>query len=102
MIGEPFRIGPLTVNGSAEQYDALMSVLLGETLEVYQARNRELRRRIDLLQRPVVITLSTRPTVQVVGQLMDFTDDGDVSWKNAEGKIRHGWPMLDVQPRPAG
>ena len=101
MTTGPFRFSLEKPHGNLtpEQYDALMSALRGEPLDVYQARNRELARRVRLIGRPVVITLATNPTVQVVGELLAFTDDGDVTYRSTEGEVRFAWPLLDVERR---
>lgn len=52
-----------------------------------------------LTGRQVVITLSARPTVQVVGTLVNAEPDGDVTYLNAEGRLNYAWPMLEVEER---
>lgn len=52
-----------------------------------------------LTGRQVIITLSVRPTVQVVGLLLNAEPDGDVTYLDAEGRTTYAWPLLDVEER---
>lgn len=54
---------------------------------------------LALVGHEVVITLHVRPTVQVVGTLLDASDDGEARYRTALGEVHSCWPLLDVERR---